>query len=421
MIGVTQDEPRPGKRSTAAGKTAEDARERIRGELELFAITAPGLEPLAAAELKDLGIESRVEPGGVQWSGGHNDLYVANLHLRTAARVLATVGRFRARSFIELERHLGRLDWSPFIGSGTQVRLRVTSRKSRLYHERAIAERVLRQLDRPVADLGVREPAEEEEADRNGEEQLIVIRFHRDECVIRVDSSGTLLHRRGYRQALARAPLRENLAAAMLLAIGWRGDRPLLDPMCGSGTIPIEAALLSRDIPPGLASAGRRPRSYAFERWPTFRPDLWKEVVLGARSGIRESAGVAIVGTDRDAGAIEAARTNAIRAGVADDIRFDVRALSGSEAPSERQGVLVTNPPYGQRIGESGALRNLYAAIGRLTRERLPGWTFAMLSADRNLERQTGLPLRELFRTRNGGIPVRLVTGTAEVGDRTVR
>ena len=382
-------------------------------DLDLFAITAPGLEPLAARELQQLGMDAKAETGGVSWSGDISSAALANLHLRTASRVVARVARFRARSFIELERHIRRIDWSPFLTAGTAVQLRVTSKKSRLYHEKALAERFTRELH---AALGVQvesAAAEDEDGDATPHllpGQLLIIRFHRDECVVSADSSGELLHRRGYRQAIAKAPLRETLAAAMLHAAGWRPEEPLLDPFCGAGTIPVEAALIARRIPPGLARAERRARDYAFERWPIHEPAALDRLVEHARAEISDRAPAPIRGSDRDEGAIAAALANAERAGVDGDMELDVRAVSAVE-PSPHPGWLVTNPPYGVRVGDTRPLRDLYAALGNLVRERLPGWRLAMLSAEDGLERQTKLELVEVLRTKNGGIPVRVMAG----------
>jgi putative N6-adenine-specific DNA methylase len=347
-----------------------------------------------------------------------DDIHRANLWLRTASRVVVRAATFRARTFIELERHGKKVPWERWVARGRRVRLRVTSKKSKLYHEGAIAERLLNFIDDRVGGIGKAEAAKgaEDEDVETGDEQLFVVRVLRDEFTVSADSSGALLHFRGYRQALARAPLRETLGAAMLLGSGWRGDSPLLDPMCGSGTIPIEAALMARRIAPGLASPERQPRAFAFTAWPGHDRAAWENAVAEARGAILPSSPVPILGSDRDAGAIDAARSNAGRAGVADDVSFDVRPVSAVEPP-EGAGLMIANPPYGVRVGESDALRSLYAAVGKTARARAPGWTLALLSADRKLEGQVGLPFDERFRTSNGGIPVRLVTAPVP-GDR---
>jgi putative N6-adenine-specific DNA methylase len=386
--------------------------------LPLFAITAPGLEPLAAAELRAMGIDGTAEPGGVSWSGTPGQLYDANLRLRTASRVTVLAAEFRARTFFELERHARKVPWERWVPRGGAVRLRVTSRKSKLYHEGAVAQRVLEAIEHRVGPLAASALGrdDEEGGEDEGDAQLFIVRFNRDGCTIRADASGALLHLRGYRQALARAPLRETLAAAMLLGSGWDGTAPLVDPMCGSGTIPIEGALLARRIAPGLASPSRAPRAYAFTAWPDFDADLWAATVDRARAEILPVSPVPLLGSDRDEGAIAAARSNAARAGVADDVDFSVRAVSAIEPPPG-PGWMVINPPYGVRVGERDPLRNLYAALGRTLRAQCPGWTLALLSPDQGLERQVGLPFDEALRTSNGGIPVRLVLARVPTED----
>jgi putative N6-adenine-specific DNA methylase len=383
--------------------------------LSLFAVTAPGLEEVAAAELGEVGIAGSAEPGGVAWQGPLETLYLANLRSRIASRVLLRVGEFRARTFFELERHARRVPWERFVAPGGAVRLRVTSRKSKLYHEGAVAQRVGEAIERAVGPVrlvaGTADDGEGEETTDGA--QMFVVRFHYDRCTVSADTSGPLLHLRGYRQALARAPLRETIAAAMLRGSGWDGRAPLLDPMCGAGTIPIEAALIARRIAPGLAGPGREPRRHAFRQWPEFDARLWDRLVERAREEILPAAAAPIRGSDRDEGAIAAARANAERAGVLPDLALEAMPISAIEAPGP-DGWLVSNPPYGVRVGESGPLRNLYAALGRVARERFPGWRVALLTADRDLERQTGLALGEAFRTQNGGIPVRLAV--ARVG-----
>jgi putative N6-adenine-specific DNA methylase len=235
----------------------------------------------------------------------------------------------------------------------------------------------------------------------------VVARVAHDRVTVSIDASGALLHRRGYRQALAKAPLRETMAAALLLASGWDATAPLLDPMCGSGTIPIEGALMARRIAPGIH------RAFAFMGWPTFEPDAWERLTSEARAHELASSPVEIRGSDRDEGAVAAAVSNAERAGVASDVRFERRALSALVAPAGT-GWIVGNPPYGKRVSEDRDVRDFFAALGRVARERLHGWTLALLSPDRALDRQLGLRVEELARTSNGGIPVRIVVG--EVG-----
>ena len=393
---------------------------------ELFASTAPGLESIAAGELKSLGARGRQEIGGVAFAGDLDRLYEANLWLRTASRVVVRLGQFHASTFYELERRAKKLPWADFLPATGPVRLRVTCRKSKLYHSDAVAERVMAAIGESASrvietsaegfndergDADHADEAEHAEDSGSGESeariggepsQLFIVRIVHDEVEVSADSSGDLLHRRGYRKEIAKAPLRETLAAAMILASGWRKGEPLLDPMCGSGTIPIEAALLARGIAPGLQ------RKFQFMSWPTFDEGLWNERLEKARDSITPSV-ERIRGSDRDGGAIQAAARNAERAGVADTIQFSTQAMSGSIAELEDlvkgTGWILTNPPYGVRMGESDDLRNLYARLGTELRTK-HGWRVGVLTSDAALIRQTRLSLVPRFSTSNGGIPV---------------
>jgi putative N6-adenine-specific DNA methylase len=222
---------------------------------------------------------------------------------------------------------------------------------------------------------------------------------------------------------VAKAPLRETLAAAMVLASGWNGRRgePLLDPMCGSGTIPIEAALIACGIAPGLG------REFQFMHWPAFDPRLWNEILERAQSAIA-SPGLSITGADRDPGAILAASHNAERAGVDGEVGFSVESLSGSIAKIEDvangEGWILANPPYGVRVGVREDLRDLYATLGKALKTK-HGWRLGVLTSDAMLAGQMRLPLRPRFATSNGGIPVSFLVsekaGRSEAGEPRIR
>jgi putative N6-adenine-specific DNA methylase len=365
-----------------------------------FATTAPGLEGLLAHELTALGIQPYdQEPGGVTFDADQRQLYTANLHLRTASRVLVRIAAFKAAHFAELEKAAEGREWGRWVPPGSAVHFRITSRKSRLYHQKAIADRLEAAILRAVPDAVMVRTAEE--AESHAEPQQFIVRLAYDQCVISADSSGALLHQRGYRQAVARAPLRETLAAAMLLGAEWDPAAPLLDPMCGSGTIAIEAALLARRIPPG------RHRRFAFEQWADFDASLWQEIRGSAESQVLPRAPAPIHASDRDAGAIEATRANAERAGVLEDLTIRQCALSAI-APPAGPGLLLTNPPYGLRIGETDRLRDLYARLGQLVAGPLAGWRLGVLVANPALAAQVGVRLTGCWSTTNGGIHVQL-------------
>jgi putative N6-adenine-specific DNA methylase len=376
--------------------------------LDCFAAVAPGLEPLALAESRALGLDAVEEPGGFGWKGDIRSVLRANLGLRIASRVLVRLDSFEARSFAELERHARQIPWSRIVRPTDAVRFRVTCKKSRLYHSDAVAQRLADAVVRALP--GVRAEGssvgELDEESMAGEHAvLFVVRLLRDRCTVSADASGELLHRRGYRQATAKAPLRETLAAALLAASGWDRVANLIDPFCGSGTIPIEAALMARGVAPGAR------RSFAAEHWPGLSAAVVAEVRAELAARAVERAPGAIVGSDRDAGAIEAARANSERAGTSADVELAIHALSQMPLPPGEPGWIVANPPYGVRVGESDRVRDLWAQLGNVLRQRAPGWRVALLSPDPALERQLQLPLRVAAQTSNGGIPVRIVVG----------
>lgn len=404
---------------------------------EIFASTAPGLESIVAGELKALGVRGRQTPGGVSFEGDLERVYEANLWLRAASRVVLRMGRFHASTFYELERRARKLPWAEFLPAGGAVGLRVTCRKSKLYHSDAVAERLASAITGSVSqaidlragvsmdDESAGEAAgEPERADATarpsatrGPSQLFVVRIVDDQCEVSADSSGELLHRRGYRQEIAKAPLRETLAAAMVLASGWKGEGPLADPMCGSGTIPIEAAMIAGRIAPGLS------RRFQFMEWPGFEVASWNRILEMARGAGTDFASE-IVGSDRDAGAVAAAARNAERSGVGDRLRLFREAVSGSIEILHRSwsggGLILTNPPYGVRVGEGADLRNLYASLGSALRSN-PGWRLGVLTTDARFVAQTRLPFRPRFSTLNGGIGVTFYVSEKNGGHQSGR
>jgi putative N6-adenine-specific DNA methylase len=407
-----------------------------------FAVTAPGLEPFTAEELHNLfpdpetvDVSDRVdhanaqtvkssaedketlrvlppvavqsESGGITFKGDLAALYRANLHLRTASRILARLGNFfYATTFEELHKRASRLPWERFLTPGQPVSLRVTCHQSKLYHSDAVARTLLAaladRLGQPSSNVKV-----DDETDQPP--QLVIVRLADDKCTLSVDSSGTILHKRGYRLAVAKAPLRETLAAALLMASGWDKVSPLLDPFCGSGTIPIEAALLALGLPPGIH------RRFAFMDWPNFDRELWDSICSTASLAHPSTFSLPpILASDRDAGAIKMSQANAERAGVADRIEFTNQAVSAVTPPSG-PGWVVTNPPYGLRVSEGRDLRNLYAQFGNVLRQKCPGWNVSVLCSDPALLGQMQLKLDTSLGLVNGGLRVRLGRGSVKL------
>jgi len=380
--------------------TARDHKQTASG-LTLFAISTPGLESVTAEEIKNLGVsEVDFVFGGAGFSGSRHILYKANLHLRTATRILLRLGSFRATKFVELRRKAGHPPWEKYLSPGQPVVMRVSCRRSRLIHSQAVGERILGavedRLGGPVHPVTPGSP-------ESSVARLILVRFANDQCTVSLDSSGALLHRRGYRLSTAKAPLRETLAAGMILASGWDGHSPFMDPFCGSGTIAIEAALIARGIPAGSS------RRFAFMDWPDFDNDLWESLL--AESKPRPAPDVPpIAASDRDHGAVRTAEDNARRAGVEDCISFSRCPVSDVKPPGGC-GWVVTNPPYGLRLSRSRDLRDLHASFGRVLREKCPGWNVTMLCGNASLQRATGLDFGPAISVTNGGLKVRLLNG----------
>lgn len=348
---------------------------------DLFVVTAPGLERLALREVQALDLPAKAAAGGVELRGALREVMLLNLWLRTATRVLVRLGSVKATAFPELVRKAAQLPWGGFVRPGARVEVRATCRKSRLYHSGGVAERLLTALQSQVK--GVAE----------GEGQLLLARFDHDVCTVSADTSGELLHMRGWRGPQAKAPLRETLAAALLLASGYDGSEALCDPLCGSGTIAIEGALLAMGRAPGLL------RRFAFEEWPGFSRDEYQRLRSEARARERP-APFAIEASDQDAGAVAAARQNAAKAGV--ELRVVQRRLA-ELPPDDGAGLVACNPPYGVRVSAGEVWRELGDAL-----RRRPRWRAAAVIADERAAASSRLGLKAAAQTENGGLRVAL-------------
>ena len=364
--------------------------------MDLFAVCAPGLEPVLEAELTALGMRARSVPGGAELEGDSRDVEQLNLWLRTASRVLVRLGQVKATSFAELVRKARTLPFETVARRGEPVAIRVTCHKSRLYHSDAVAQRLRESLQER---LGGTVPQADDDEEVAQPAQLLLARFDHDVCTVSADSSGALLHRRGYRLAQSQAPLRETLAAAVLRAAGYTGAEPLLDPLCGSGTIPIEAALLARRRAPGLT------RAFAFQRWPGYDARQFEALRAAAREQELPRAPAPIVASDAHAGAVTAARENAERAGLTEDLRIEQLRLHAAR-PAPGAGLIATNPPYGVRV--RGDLPRLYTELGDLARRS--GYRVAALTANRRAAQRARLGWKPVLRTQNGGLKVELLS-----------
>jgi putative N6-adenine-specific DNA methylase len=359
---------------------------------ECAAICTPGLEPVCEAELRALGLRARtVSAGVIEFKATPRQLYSSTLWLRTASRVLVRITKFRATDFNYLETRCREIEWDRWLPTGHVPEFRITSHKSRLFHTEAIAER-MQNIALGGADL--------EDFRTGAPRQPFVVRVDHDLFTVSADAAGTPLNQRAWRTELGVAPLRTTMAAGLLMASGWDGSTPLLDPFCGSGTIAIEAALLARGVPPG------GDRDFAFSRWADFEPGTWASVMGEVVSKKRDGIEVTIEAADRDEAAVEVTRANAKRAGVLDDIDIQVRVVSHLQGRDD-VGLVATNPPYGKRVG-AGDLRPLYRRFGAVLRERRPRWELAMVAADQRLAHEVDKRLKPLGGYGHGGIRVQM-------------
>ena len=369
----------------------------------MFGATPPGFEALVARELDALGASKiRVRPGGVGFRGNLALLAKANLWSRVATRFLIRVSRFRADRLADLQGRAARVPWECYIDRTTRVGVHATCRKSRIYHSGAAAERVAGGI---AARLGWSKPpsARGGSAPTKGEEQAVLVRIEHDRCQISVDSSGPHLHRRGYKLESVEAPLRENLAAGMLMLADWDGTEALIDPMCGSGTLICEAAAIAAGAAPGLA------RSFAFMGWPVFDAAPWEQATEEA-IGLRRAVTVPLLAYDRSQAAVRAARANIQAAGLGDAISIARATLDDVVAAAVPQDptLIACNPPYGRRMGRQMELESVYGQIGALVR-RHPSCRLALLTAEPRLARSTGLKFAWTSeRFPHGGLQVQL-------------
>ncbi len=375
-------------------------------EQTIFVACAPGLEPLLVDELRSLGLASpRAIVGGVELRGGASQLYRVLIGCGLGLRVLVRIGAFVASDFARLEREAKRIDWAAWIDPRRGVEVRASARRSRLYHTGAIAERIERAI---AAQLGPLVPPAEHES-----RARVQVRIERDRCEVSIDVTGAPLHKRGWRLQTGKAPLREDIARALLLLAGFERGMALIDPMCGAGTLVIEAATIAAGLAPGQ---GRR---FAIMDMPGFDAELFaRERDRVAELLVPSEPTAILLGRDRDAGAIASARANAERAGVAPFVRFEQgsvgQALPATGISPGAGGLaLITNPPWGQRVGDVARLRNLYASIGNFARV-LEGLThIGLATPDRALAGATGLELEDRVWTDHGGTRLGLWTRRA--------
>ena len=365
------------------------------------AVVSPGLEAALADELAEAGFEG-VKPmkAGVEFTGRPGELYRANLMSRISERLWWRIMDLRDRGPALLEGRLDRTRWEFYLYQDTPIEIIVSGPGLKLSRRRAI-EKVLR---RAVA--GRRDKMAT--AAKTAPTQRILVRLFNRRWHISLDSSGERLHRRGYRLATAKAPIRETLAAAVLRLAGYDPRKPLWDPMCGAGTFAVEAAMIARNMAPGPG------RSFNFQSWPNFRPKTWKHLLENARSRALDKAPAPIMAADLSAGAVKAAKANAQRAGVRNDLLMARADFFEAGPPHGGPGLVVINPPYGRRVQSPGRIARFYEDLGRRLIEAFADWRLAVVVPEPELEKALDFSYATRFEMRSGGRTIALLCSGPE-------
>ncbi len=357
-------------------------------DFEIFLVSPPGLESVLCSEVVEKKFHApKAVTGGVVLRGGWPDVWRANLEIRGATRVLVRIGAFHAGHLAQLDKLARKFPWGENLQPDVPVQVEVTCKKSRIYHAGAAAERIEKAIHEELC-APISPDAE----------VCIKARFEDNLCTISIDTSGTLLHKRGHKEAVAKAPLRETMASLFLRQCGFDGSETVVDPMCGSGTFIIEAAEIAAKLNPG------RSRHFAFEQLTSFDAVAWEHLRTSSQ-GTKPS--LRFFGSDRDAGSITSSRANAARAGVTEFTVFQNHAVSNLTPPPGPAGLVIVNPPYGTRIGDKKPLVTLYAALGKTLLTRFKGWRVGLITTDTSLANATGLPFLPPGRSvSHGGLNV---------------
>ena len=367
---------------------------------QYFATVARGLETLATQELEELGAHS-VEPGfcGAAFKGDRALLYRVNLWARLPFRILMKLHEFPCQDARELYRGIQTIDWSNYLTPELTLAVKATGKTDRLNHTHFTAL----QVKNAIVDQQMQQFGERSDVDTDAADLRISVHVHRGICTVSLDSSGHSLHRRGYRPAVGGAPLKESLAAALIKMSGWQPDQMFYDPLCGSGTLPLEASLKALNIAPGLFRHG-----FGFETWRDFDAKLFEELIEEAEDSQRDELLSPIWGSDGDANMIQQAIANATNCGVLDRVYFTQLDLNEVAAPAD-SGVLFCNPPYGERLGRDRDLGAFYKQLGDLLKQRFKGWTVFILSGNKELAKCIRLKSSQRTPVFNGSLPCQLL------------
>jgi len=366
-----------------------------------FASCAPGLKRLLAKEIGDLNLESKkivARKGGIEFSGKVHDCYLANLNLRSPIRILMRVAKFKAENFPTLEKNLENLDFELLLQQNADLNFHVSTKKSRLYHTGAITQRADAIISNKLLSPG---------ADRKNICHDIYIRAENDHFEISLDSSGKLLHKRGIKEMTTHAPLRENLAWALLFFTGFSKDDVLIDPMCGSGTFSLEACMFKQNIPPGFY------RDFAFQSWQCFRKEKFRYLKQQAQKNFEPGTEKKIFASDIDSKAISSFKKNVQKHDFLKTIKIQENNFFNITPGdhTKEKGVIVLNPPYGKRIDSNKELSYFYHEIGKKLEKDFAGWRAGVISPDKTLINKYNFQKSSIRSFFHGGLDIFLLTG----------
>jgi putative N6-adenine-specific DNA methylase len=364
------------------------------GQIELIATSTFGLEAIVKREVLNLGYEDVfVENGKVTFKATEKDIPIANLWLRSADRVLLKMGEFKATTFEELFEKTKALPWDEWITEDGEFNVEGKSIDSKLFSisdsQAIVKKAVVEKLKTKYNTEWFKE---------TGAKFTIEVSLLKDIATLTIDTSGAGLHKRGYRVESVEAPLKETLAAALIQLSYWNKDRLLVDPFCGSGTIPIEAAMIGKNIAPGLN------RNFASEEWPRVKKEYWNNARREAWDVMLKDHKLNIIGSDIDKGAVELAKRNAENIGLEDDIKFIISDVRNFKF-KDKYGVVICNPPYGERIGEKGEVYRLYKDIGEIFK-KLDTYSIYVLTSNEDFESLYGKKADRKRKLYNGRIKV---------------
>jgi putative N6-adenine-specific DNA methylase len=373
-----------------------------------FAATPPGFEPLCLRELMKLDPavgDTRIIPGGMEFTGRIEDCYRANLSLRLPNRILMRIDEFKSTNFRQLEKKAGDIPWELYLHPGSSLKVYVATKHCRLHHTAAISDRFQKAIG---GRLSVIQKDEILLKTTNGE-QNIFVRCQDDHFSVSIDSSGDLLYKRGLKKHAGKAPLRETLAAAALQLAGYDGTQPLIDPMCGAGTFSLEGALMARCIPPGWF------RNFAFEEWPSYLAKRWGYIRRQAQSAFVQLERPIVFASDTDADACKRLKDCVEKYSLADAVKVNQKDFFDLDTRklTDQTGVICINPPYGRRLGERYDSEKIFHAICDKLKSEYRAWKLALIAPSRKLAGTVPFPTKS-YPIFHGGLKLTLQVGTIE-------